>query len=101
MEVCDKDIDPHVELVAVQQQRVDNVLLDDDVVCVVELREVVDDFYASSSRFADGLHDPIVQIAVDYLFFVEFNAELREFLGQVVGQRQEVEGDPEHLPERV
>lgn len=86
VEVRDEDIDPHIELVAIKQQRVYNVLLDDYVIGVVEFCEVVDYLYASASRLTDGFHDPIVQVAVHYLLFVEFYAELRELFREVVGQ---------------
>lgn len=101
VEVRHQHIDPHVELVPVQQQGVGDVLLHHDVVGVAELRQVVDHFYASAARFADGLHDPVVAVAVADFLFVEFYAELGELFGQVVGEGQEVKRDFQHLAEGI
>lgn len=37
VEVGDQDVDPHVELIAIEEEGINDVLLDDDVVGVVEL----------------------------------------------------------------
>ncbi len=101
MEVCNKHINPHIKLIAIEQERVDYILLHYYIVSVVQLSEVVYHFYAPPSGFTNGLHYPVIKVAVHYLLLVEFYTELRVLLGKVVSERKEVERNPEHLPKRI
>lgn len=60
MKISDEDVDSHVELVSIEKERVCYVFLNDYIVSVVELSKVVYHFYASSPRFTDRFHNPVV-----------------------------------------
>jgi hypothetical protein len=64
VKVCDEDVDSHIEFIAVDQHRVRYVLLHHYILCVVQFVQIADHFDASSSGFADWLHDPIVSVRV-------------------------------------
>jgi hypothetical protein len=85
METRHKHINPHIELEPVYQQRIRNVLLDDDVIGIVEFCQIADDFDASPSGFAYRLHNPVVSIAVKHLLLVKLYAELSVLLRKVEG----------------
>ena len=74
LEGGDKNVDPHVEFVAVNEQRILDVLLDDVGVVWVDLCEVPDDEDASATR-AGGWLDDVYRVFVPLTFL---DAEGRE-----------------------
>lgn len=101
MKIGHKDINPHVEFVAIQQEGIDDVFLHYDIIRIVELCKVVYDFYAPPTWFSNRLHDPVVQVSIHYLLFMEFYAELRELFGEVVCKRKKVKRNLQHLTEWI
>lgn len=83
MEVCHEHIDPHIEFIPIEQQRINYVLLHDYVIRIVQLCQIIYDLYSPPSGFADWLHYPVIQISIHDFLFMEFDAELSVLLGEV------------------
>ena len=92
MEISNKNIDSHIKLITIQQQRIVDVFLNHNVVRVIELGQVTNHFDSSASRFTYRFHYPIVSILVHNLLFMKFHTKLGVFFGQVESQRQKVKG---------
>ena len=87
----DQHVDPHVELVPLQQQRVFEVLLHDHGLRVDDLGNVVYHGDAPAPGLPDRLHDPDVQVAFELEVVVEALGELAVLLREEEGGRDYVE----------
>ena len=83
MKVGDEYVDTHIEFVAIKEERIGDILLDNNVIGVVEFWEVTDNFDTSSPGLPDGFHDPVVAVPVEHFLLVILFAELGVLLGQI------------------
>ncbi len=75
MEIGDKNIDPHIKLVAINEHGVTQISLHDDIVTVRDVGYVVNYSYTPASWFANRFHYPVVIGRAD-LVLMKFYGEL-------------------------
>lgn len=85
MERGNKDIYPHIELVALNEQGVGDVFLNNDIVQVIKVTQGINEFDPTPSAFSDGFHYPVVLVPIQEFLFMKFLGELGKLFGQVKG----------------
>ena len=92
LEARHRDIDPEVKLVSTNQQRVVDVLLNNSIAVIQQLRQITENEDASAARQVRRFADPVCSFCVGFLAqsFIYFDV-LGVVIGQVERQRAEVE----------
>jgi hypothetical protein len=85
MKTGDKDIDPHIKLIAINKEGVGNILLHNNIIQIIKIAQRVNQLNAPAPALPNRLHNPIVLVPINQLLLMKPFRKLGEFFGQVEG----------------